>query len=96
MEREKKIRETCESKYIVKQLLGKGKEGNVFLLCRTNKSCANVVKVTPLTHVDRSKLGNELFLAEKAANSNLAPSVIDQWICNGKEEPLPNPSLCCL
>lgn len=81
-----RVRAACESKWKIKQLLGKGKEGSVYLACQ-KKLCVQVVKVIPLRKTDLKTLGTEFELQKVAARHHLAPKLDDAWICNGKQLP---------
>ena len=84
------IRQSCEIEWVVKRMLGKGREGAVFLVCSTteNQRCADVVKVIPLNRTDLPTIQKEIVNQNIAAESKymLAPHVVDVWICSAMSQ----------
>lgn len=78
------LRETCETKWTIKQFLGEGRQGAVFKICG-KLGCDYVVKVIPLRIVDFTALVVEVAHQELATGTlpKLAPHILDMWICKG-------------
>lgn len=80
------LRESCESQYrvMVERGIANGRNANVFEACLKDdysKACDYVVRVENAANKSLSSLETKYYYQSLLAGANLAPRVLDMWVC---------------